>query len=169
MTTGNGSGIWAEINGSLKLIAREGSHPPGTESTARFAEFHFPTPTMNDAGQVAFHTQTDGGNKQGIWATDRLGRLQLVVQTDSVIEVAAGDARTVQDPYLVMDSGGQDGRPHSFNERGELAVKLSFADESGAVCVFQIPVPSDLDDDGDVDGADFDAFEACGFRSRRRS
>lgn len=84
----NDNGIWTEGGGTLRLVAREGFHAPGTPSSARFRGFN--APILNNAGQVAFWGQLRGGpggvtidNNHGIWS-ERSGPLELVAREGEV-------------------------------------------------------------------------------------
>jgi hypothetical protein len=95
---------------------------------------------LNDQGQVAFEGFLTGmgvtaDNDVGIWAEDRLGVLRRVVREGDLVEVAAGDFRTVGRAFI-------DG----FNEFG-IGLSLSFTDGSrGAFVsdVVAIPEPSGI-------------------------
>ena len=74
----NNTGLWSEGSGTLSLVAREGSQPPGTLSGVSFSNFNSAPPRFNDAGQIAFITELTGSgvtsaNNLGIWATDVTG------------------------------------------------------------------------------------------------
>ena len=80
----NDAGLWLERSGALQLIARKGSHAPGTPEDVKFGTYiPFLFPALNDAGQVAFRAfVTDGEievpTEDGIWATDRSARCGLL-------------------------------------------------------------------------------------------
>jgi hypothetical protein len=78
----NNEGVWSEGSGSLALLAREGSHPPGMagEVYGSFSE-----PVLNDTGHTAFgarrldpHTYLGIGS--GIWS-DRSGSVEFIAGT----------------------------------------------------------------------------------------
>jgi hypothetical protein len=78
----NNQGIWSEGYGSLALVARTGSQPPGMASTVKYQVLAQDF-VLNDAGQTAFWARTIGGCcHQGIWS-DRSGSLALIVHTGS--------------------------------------------------------------------------------------
>jgi hypothetical protein len=75
VTLANDTGIWAQRNGSLVLIAREGSQEPGLPAGNNFGDFNpngLNTPGFNSSGGVAF---TASGS--GIWS-DATGSLAQV-------------------------------------------------------------------------------------------
>ncbi len=131
----NHEGIWSEGFGSLSLVARTGSHAPGTPSGVYFGDpstSSFGTPLLNDAGQVAFigylnGTGVDSTNNFGIWATDRTGTLRLIVRTGDSLEVAPGDIRTID----FLESAAKGG----FNNLGQLAFTAHFTDGSAGILV----------------------------------
>ena len=84
VTLANDTGLWAQRNGSLVLIAREGSQEPGLPAGNNFGDFNpssLKTPGFNSSGNVAF---TASGN--GIWS-DATGSL---VQVAGAGQAASG-------------------------------------------------------------------------------
>ncbi|MCI0335644.1 MAG: hypothetical protein L0228_20740 [Planctomycetes bacterium] len=77
--TNLGEGIWSEGSGTLELVAREGSHAPGTGSSFYFS--NLATPVLNDSGQTAFYgivrEDTVGPIYSGAW-TGHAGAVRLV-------------------------------------------------------------------------------------------
>jgi hypothetical protein len=90
--SGNGGayddGIWSEGSGNLALVARRGSHAPGTAAGVIFSTEHVTTfyePVLNDAGQTAFRaflsgSGVDSTNNEGIWLNGADG-LALVARS----------------------------------------------------------------------------------------
>ncbi len=81
----NNNSIWSEGSGSLTLVARAGSHAPGTPSGVNYGN-DFETPVLNDAGQIAFFATNLPGsgvvlgiNDGGIWS-EGSGSLALVAR-----------------------------------------------------------------------------------------
>ncbi len=126
------------------------------------ADLGFPV-AANAAGQVAFMASlfdpATGSRTRSLWATDTDGVLTLIAR--------AGDQFDVNDDPLIDDfrtinhegvsawthSGGQDGRPVSFNDAGQLAYFLNFTDGSSGIFVASLgspPLIGDLDGDGFV-------------------
>jgi hypothetical protein len=144
----NDVGIWLEGAGRRALVMREGTQAPGTPNGVNFGGLilsisYFP-PALNDAGQIAFISSLAGSgvtstNRQGIWATDRLGDLQLIARTGDLLEVAPGDFRMIRD--LVFDSS------RGFNKLGQLLFWASFTDASEGIFISNlvaIPEPASL-------------------------
>jgi hypothetical protein len=146
----NEYGIWSEGSGALQLVAREGSQAPGTPSGVNFDRLWFGAPQLNNAGQIAFLASLIGSgvgdsNDRGIWASDRMGALQLIVREGDVLEVAPGDFRTISFLGFVGHSGIVDVRPSGFNNSGQLAFEANFTDGSRGIFVSNgvaIPEPS---------------------------
>ena len=159
----NNRSLWSEGSGSLKLVAREGTQAPGTESGVVFAEGTAFQPSINGAGQVAFFgilsgPSVDSGNQLGVWAEDSAGVLTLVVREGQLMEVAPGDFRTVAFLDMIAGSGGEDGKATSFNDLGQLAFLAEFTDGSAGIFVAGATSdaggapPEDTTVDEDTDG-----------------
>lgn len=158
----NDSGIWSEGSGSLALVAREGTHAPGTPIGANFGEFStystFSTLAFNSAGQAAFHTKlvTGGGgvtssNDTGIWAVDRNGDLKLIVREGDLLDVDDGpgiELRTVMSLSMIGGAGNEGGGSSSFNDLGQLIFQVTFSDFSQGVFVSNlvstVPEPASI-------------------------
>ncbi len=150
----NDRGIWLEGSGSLDLFAREGDVAPGTELGVLFSGFDFSNkPVLNAVGQAAFLGSltgpgVDNTNNRGIWATDTNGVLTLVARTGDLFDVnddpLIDDLRTISLVSLIVNSGGQDGRPTSFNNAGQLALRIEFSDATAGIFVAIIPEPGTM-------------------------
>jgi hypothetical protein len=106
----NDSGIWATVNGGLKLIAREGFAAPGVAG-GQYSRLG--NPVLNSAGQTAFFSvldgigiNGDGSNDRGIWVGSP-NSLALVARAGSAAPgIAAGGVYVdFEDP--VLNSSGQ--------------------------------------------------------------
>ncbi len=135
------TGIWSEGGGSLALVARTGQAAPGADAGLSFSEFSLPA--LNDRGQSAFSALLAGGLQgttgRGVWATNSMGALQLIVRTGALFEVAPGDSRTVSDVGFSPDDG--------FNNKGQVAFSATFTDGSQGVFVSNlvaVPEPASL-------------------------
>ena len=146
----NDLGVWSEGSGSLALVARTGSQSPDTPTKVNFSGFG--DLVLNDAGQLAFLGFLVGGgvdatNDQGIWATDASGALALIARTGASLEVAPGDFRTISQLAFAGGTGNSDGRASGFNNRGQLAFKAVFTDESQGIFVSSavaVPEPASI-------------------------
>jgi len=156
VNSSNNTGIWSEGDGSLALVARADSEAPGT--SAKFSFFDISnSPTLNGAGRVAFRGELTGpgvnfDNDGGIWAQDLSGALRLIVREGDMLDVDDGpgtDFRMVStlDFGPFEGSGNEDGRASSFNDLGQVAFSVIFADRSRGIFVSNlvaIPEPSTL-------------------------
>ena len=76
------SGIFSEGGGSgLQLVARTGSHPPGTPTGSTFFDLHIPA--LNNGGQVAFRGRytSPGGSGEGIFTGTSDADIGFVAKT----------------------------------------------------------------------------------------
>lgn len=159
----NDEGIWSEGHGLLIMVARSGMGAPGTPVAVNFKSFG--DPVLNGWGQTAFRAELVGAgvtasNDFGLWAEDPSGVLTLVAREGDPLEVGPGDIRTIQSLSMVLGSGGQDGRPRSFNDSGQLAYAARFTDLSSGVFITTICVAGDVSGDAIADAADVGPFVA---------
>ena len=82
----NDQSIWSEGSGSLVMVARKGSHAPGTAKDVNFFRL-IPGAMLNGAGQTAFAAYligpgVDGTNHVGVWS-EGSGSLALVARSGS--------------------------------------------------------------------------------------
>jgi hypothetical protein len=141
-------GVWRadpfDNQSGLSIVAREGDHPPGTSPGTRFAGTFtgedllsaFEQPLINAEGQLAFEARTidaAGDIGRGIWATDAAGNLHLIAHTGQSVEAAPGDLRVITTLKLQAGGSSEDGFFSAFNDAGQLAFAMSFADNSEAV------------------------------------
>ncbi len=82
----NWVGVWSNVGGQMRLVARAGDQAPGVPADAAFGTF-FRGLRFNDAGQTAFvnFLKTGAGgvnvdNRDGIWA-QRAGGLELIARS----------------------------------------------------------------------------------------
>jgi hypothetical protein len=168
---GNNHGIWSEGDGSLALVARKGDAAPGTGPGVVFGVLFgpqstptFSDPVMNGAGQIAFVGNITGAGvnsitNHGIWATDTNGVLTLIAREGDLFDIddnpLVETLRTIKTVEMATGSGGEDGRPSSFNDAGQLVFKLTFTNGVKGIYVATIPpgvvvLPGDLNGDGFV-------------------
>jgi hypothetical protein len=160
VTTTNNFGIWTGTPGDISLLVRKGDFAPGAAGNVHgspLAEWM----GLNADGLVAFLGELAGGgvnsfNDEAIWMTDRQGTLHQIVREGSPIELAPGDSRVVTSFETFGDfvfgrgemaSGGEDGKPRIFSDRGEVVFIANFADGSSAVVAGGFPpadCPADL-------------------------
>lgn len=138
VTEANDSGIWSEEIDGLRLLAREGSHAPGTPEGAVFERLFSPWQTKSGQTWVRAKLRSGLGgvnddNSIGMWAEDENGDLQLVIRMGDLIEVAPDDFRTLSS------------FSYDINEQGQLAIKADFTDRSQGILVsslMAVPEPS---------------------------
>lgn len=80
----NSLGIWSDGFGSLLLVARAGDFAVGAGPGVFFADFNNIEPTINDAGDTAFHVGLNGAgvddtNDRGIWSQTS-GELAMIAR-----------------------------------------------------------------------------------------
>ncbi|MDJ0610616.1 MAG: PKD domain-containing protein, partial [Kiloniellales bacterium] len=111
-------GIWGpDASGALGLLALEDARAPGTAPGAVFSAFG--DPVLNAAGQVAFvgiltGSGVHGSNRFGIWGSDTMGALDLLVR--------AGDEAPGTLPDVVFGSFSS---TIALNALGQLAFQGS--------------------------------------------
>jgi len=151
VTPQNDAALWAQRNGVLGLVAREGDAAPGTPAGTLFSDGLAGDflPYMNDMGLFAFKGSLTGpgvgtANDEGFWAMHSDGSMHLLFREGDVLEVRPGDFRTLAFTNYSprAPTGGQDGRQRILNNNGELAFTANFTDGSQAVLVFTIPEPA---------------------------
>lgn len=175
----NNGGIWVERNGSLQLIARQGSPAPGL--TSDFTFLTLGTPEINAVGQVAFRGQvfTWGSDNvprtlEGIWAEDSDGQLRLVVRREQTLILNPYAGRDVVKELRLSNTGAGalNGMTSSFNDAGDVAfsVGAGFRTLEGgyfteAILVANaddgILLASDFDDDGAITAADLAVWQSA--------
>ena len=131
VTSSNNLGIWAESQGSVKLVFRKGDPAPGTDSGIVFGLYEgwF----LNGVGQIAFGASlsgpgVDASNSSGLWM-GTIGEVpELLLRTGDLLDVnndsSVEDLRTISNIIL---SG--------FNNAGQIALLLHFVDNSQAMVV----------------------------------
>lgn len=143
----NDSGIWSNASGTFRPVMRTGDPAPGVDAKVigSFGDVFF-----SDGGQVAFQGYLcDSGTLfnwtpdaiRGLWAEDKAGKLHLIVFQGGQIEVAPGDARTVQSFEYVrgdIDGVNGDGSPYAFNGRGEFTFYARFTDGTSGIFVSDV-------------------------------
>ncbi|MEM6331435.1 MAG: choice-of-anchor tandem repeat NxxGxxAF-containing protein, partial [Planctomycetota bacterium] len=155
VTSLNNSGIFSEAAGSPGapgLVARAGDAAPSVPPGVNFRNFG--SPTLNDAGQVAFFATVTGPGvdfttDRGVWATTPNGLLTLIIREGDLFDVDddpfVDDFRTVSTVNVLGSTGSDDGRPSYFNNAGQLAFRATFADGSSGIFIANvIPEPASM-------------------------
>jgi hypothetical protein len=168
----NSRGIWSAAGGALTMVARSGDDLLGPNLGAGVQFNLLPNSglQMNRWGEIAFSATLQGtgvttSNDSGIWIWNR-HQLTKVVREGDFFDVdpspSITDYRTIAsiNPFGITNSGGEDGNPQLLNDDGLVVFSLVFTDGSRGVFTAQLPrQPGDFDFDGDVDGADFVAWQ----------
>jgi hypothetical protein len=135
--------VMLNADNQLQFGPLVGDPAPGTD-----ASFRLPSVSgYNGLGQVVIQgiLNAPSNSDYGIWATDTLGILKLIVREGDDVEVAPGDVRRVTGITTYGTSGNEDGALSSFNERGELAFRLVFEDGSNGIFISRavaVPEPA---------------------------
>jgi hypothetical protein len=131
--------------GTRQLIAREGQQAPGLPAGVVFGSADLGNPfftcALNGPGQLAFTAYIagpgisyDAQNDMVLYLTTPSGELKLVGRTGSMIDVGGGEMRELGGIYtMALRSGGEDGRPRSLNEYGELVFPALLRREAGTL------------------------------------
>jgi len=92
-----------------------------------------------------------------LFATDRSGAVRLIARTGEGFDVPGIDHRIVRQFILDHDDAGFS----QIGAAGDLAVKVSFEDNSHGLFVATLPCFGDFNNDGGFDAADVAAFWAA--------
>lgn len=145
----NDWGIWSYSAGEARLLVREGQQAPGMPNGVLFGHGNGDWSVwgqMNALGQYAFSSNLIGPDMSSmgtsLWFADTQGVLRRVIGSGDTLTVASGDIRTIAGVSAWGFSGGQDGMPSFFNDRGELAFLAFFTDGSQGVFVTSAPEPA---------------------------
>lgn len=143
---------------ALEVIVKVGDQAPGMASGISFSFIDAAAFEVNNRGQVAFWGVHSGSSsRQGIWAEDQAGNLQLIIAAGELVDVSDDpmnpDLRTIDRvnfnaPGLFEVRGGPPnerfGPGPAFNDRGQLTFRAEFTDGSSAILVSNrvaVPVP----------------------------
>lgn len=135
---GNTTALWSNFRGGAQeLVVQELGPAPDIEGPALFSNDQsslsrpFDSQIINEIGQIAFEGYLEIGvagvtsaNDGGIWASDRLGNIRLLVREGQQLVLSPGDTRTISQLNL-----------SSFNDRGDLAFIAYFMDGTSAAVV----------------------------------
>lgn len=161
----NGSSVWQRI-----LIEDQASAALPPDHVFR----HSPTYVINGNGDIAFSSPyglyTSNAIKEGLFWYDEEGGVQPVILDGELIEVSPGVTKTLRNVSITGPAGGEDGRPTSLSEEGQIAYMAGFTDGTFAIMVSERippPCPGDVNGDRTVDVQDFldflDSFGQCLF------
>ncbi len=141
VTLANDTSIWKHRGDALQLIAREGGTAPGFPEMGdpRFGALNEDVSeiVMSASGQIAFWASVNNQASpfetvQAVFATNPSGQLEVVAKTGETITVGA-ETGVIQSVSLYVGTddyyqrNGSDGRPTSFNHRGQVCLGLRFS------------------------------------------
>jgi hypothetical protein len=137
--------------GDLRLIVRENQPAPGVSDGATFGDVVDSAHFTNGVGQLALATTLRGPavndtNDVALFATTPAGELVMVAREGSPLPGQPG-GKVVSSLFWTRfrhETGGEEGLPATFNDAGQLAFELTFADGSTAVYIAQVPEPAAL-------------------------
>ncbi len=137
------SGAWMEQSGILQLVFQEGMQVPGLPAGTLFREtasvgYGF---AMNALGTLVFHSNFVGTTQgDGLFASDALGNLSLILRSGQQIEVTPGVFKTISYQNFTEFSGGDDGGS-PLNDADQISVLVGYTDGSQGVLLVTIPEP----------------------------
>jgi hypothetical protein len=149
----NSMGVWVGEPGDLRLVVRSGDQVPGTPTGAAIESFN--SPVLNANGQLAFignlfirrqfgrngpfygdpNSGVTSSNDTALWATTVNGHLRLIAREGDLFEVGPNDHRVITGLSFAEGTGNGDGLRSGFNDLGQIAFKLLFADGTGGIFV----------------------------------
>ena len=156
MSSGGQAVLLRDQAGDLHRVARVGDvafspDPLSTGGTGTSAISGISGLSLNAAGQVAFTANITGpgvsvglGNGSTLWASDLDGTLVLIARTGTTFVDGFGVPRVIAGINFSGGTGNEDGRVSSFNDFGDLAFTLRFADGTQGAFVTRIPAPGVL-------------------------
>jgi hypothetical protein len=176
VTTASDRVLWLSTDEGIVPVAREGDAAPGTAAGVTFGTLN-PLTALNNEGQLAFTSTLVGAaagvttaNDVGLWAGSP-GALQLIAREGDVIDLDPGPGellKTISGSNGISFAAGYattfDGNSAdaAFNDAGQIAWRAVFTDATSAIFLTTLPsanTPGDYDNDGDVDGRDFLAWQ----------
>ena len=138
---GNTVALWSNSHGTLTVAARQGARPPGLASGVKFTAFN--SYVLPDSGGVVTRATVAGSgittaNNQGIWAVDKDGTLQRVVQKGDKLDIA-GTQKTVTALKLFLALPYAAGMGRNYATDGGLAFIANFSDGTHAILGVSFP------------------------------
>jgi hypothetical protein len=137
--------VMANRGGVLDWVAKHGDQIPGLPAGTTFdMNRTLYGLAMNDAGQLAFWSDVrypdSGVLGQGIFLANADGAIEMLAATGDLIDVGAGDMRTIE-TFSFYGGSTAGGGPRSLNNRGQVALRARFTDGTQAILV-TVPEPS---------------------------
>jgi hypothetical protein len=139
------NGLFVGTPGNLQLIARTGDEAPGTGGLRYGFDYTGSNPmSLNAQGEIAFISPLvgeDGQGGTGLFVADPSGAVQLVMRTNTSINVPGSGTHTLSLFSMALGSGNEDGGQSFFNDNGQLVFAGFFQDSSSALFVASVPEP----------------------------
>ncbi len=178
----NDHGLFRATVDGVDMVTRMGRQAPGLPTGAVFQDFT--DYSINATGQIAFMGAVTGGGvplaeSTGIWAQNADNELELVVKVGDWVHPLTGDlvpAAQATNTSLLQSQGYDEVFLLEFrsaftlesefgtawNSEHQLAFQIHFANPSNGSSLFLADLgsmPGDFDNDGDIDGRDFLAWQ----------
>lgn len=132
-TKTNATGIWSNVSGTLRKIARLGDAAPGT--TATFGTFV--SLGLSEGDGPVFIAKLKGATPAtdvGIFAADNAGVVRpVLVREGGQLDAGGGAMKTVATLQFLPPMKVVNGQTRSFNADGDLAFRATFTDKSTAI------------------------------------
>lgn len=143
------NGLFLGTPGNLRMIARVGDEAPGTGGLHyAFNYSAFNPMSLNANGEIAFISPLGvaGGGQAGtgLFVADTSGAVQLVMRTNTPINVPGSGTHTLSLFSMALGSGNEDGGQSFFNDHGQLVFAGFFTDSSSALFVASAPEPGSV-------------------------
>jgi uncharacterized repeat protein (TIGR03803 family) len=139
ITSASNGGVWHQNGYTLRMVAREGSNPPGTTAGTKWKTFTS-VALPQDRGPLFLATlargpgQVTAARDRGLWATDSTDTLHKVIQEGDPI----GTSRVASFQVLSTVNGSQS-QTRSFNDNGEIVLQVT--DIKGGTHLLHVSVP----------------------------
>ncbi len=139
----------------VELLVREGDQPFGSGPGVEFDDLTASdVAAIDGAGRIHFRASRRGPGMtpdwhDGVWTIEPDGTVHLVLRGQQAITVAPFDARFVHGIGLWPGDGPGTGHPAGVNERGDVALRVTFHDGSEAIVHAWLPPDCPADRDGD--------------------
>jgi len=145
----NPNGLFLGTPGNLRLIARTGDVAPGTDGLHYAFDYSGLNPmSLNAQGEIAFISPlgVEGGGQAGtgLFVADSSGLVQLVMRTNTVINVPGSGTHTLSLLSTALGSGNEDGGQSFFNDNGQIVFAGFFQDSSSALFIASAPEPGSV-------------------------
>ncbi len=131
-------------------LVREGAQAPGLLTGVLFGELISSRYAMNRKGDLVFlntltGTGITGTNANSLWHLSAAGELTLLVRRETPLQIAPGDTRTPRGIFASSNPGSNAWKPQALNDNGQLAVNLTFTDNTNGMFVFTISAAAPAD------------------------